>query len=83
MNGNEIKELPAEIGALVNLKELDLSHNCLASLPAEFSALRRLAELDISHNELTTLPAGIKSFQQICQVKHASASSWFVHATQC
>lgn len=69
LNGNDIRDLPTEIGALTNLKELDLSQNNLSSLPSEFTALRRLADIDISHNELTSLPAGMaKAFPQLCQV---------------
>ena len=48
--------VPAEIGALRNLKELNLSGRRLTSLPAEMSRLANLASLRLSQNKLSNLP---------------------------
>ncbi|MCH8807275.1 MAG: hypothetical protein IH986_14485 [Planctomycetes bacterium] len=57
--GLGLKTLPAEIGGLGALKELDLSGNQLTSLPAEIGGLGELQHLDLPKNELTSLPAEI------------------------
>jgi len=51
--------VPAAIGQLTSLKELDLSGNQLTSLPAEIGQLTSLRELHLRENELTSLPAEI------------------------
>ncbi len=45
-----IKELPAEIGKLTNLKGLDLSFNQLTSVPAELGQLKNLTGLNLAEN---------------------------------
>ena len=51
--------LPAEIGRLSALTELDLGGNQLTSLPAEIGQLTSLRELVLFENQLTSLPAAI------------------------
>jgi len=46
--------VPAEIGQLTSLTELDLSGNQLTSLPAEIGQLTSLKELDLGGNQLTS-----------------------------
>lgn len=55
---NEISSLPAEIGRLVNLKELNVDSNHLTSLPNQLCCLGHLQELSASNNNLLTLPQG-------------------------
>ncbi|MCK6538582.1 MAG: leucine-rich repeat domain-containing protein [Anaerolineales bacterium] len=49
--------LPAEIGALASLQDLDLRENQLTALPPEIGALASLQTLHLSDNQLTALPA--------------------------
>ena len=60
LNGNRLKgELPAELGSLLSLAELDLSNNQLSGeLPAELGSLLNLRLLDLADNQLSgELPA--------------------------
>ncbi|MDE3087813.1 MAG: leucine-rich repeat domain-containing protein, partial [Chloroflexota bacterium] len=56
LRGRGISELPNEIGDLVSLQALDLSHNQLTTLPKSISKLVSLHTLDLSNNQLTSLP---------------------------
>jgi leucine-rich repeat protein SHOC2 len=51
--------VPAEIGRLSALRELDLSYNQLTSLPAEIWQLTALQVLALNDNQLTSVPAEI------------------------
>ncbi len=51
--------LPAEIGQLEALRELDLTHNHLTNLPKEIGQLRSLTHLWLNNNHLTSLPKEI------------------------
>jgi leucine-rich repeat protein SHOC2 len=51
--------VPAEIGQLTALRELNLSVNQLTSLPAEIGQLTALRELYLNGNRLTSVPAVI------------------------
>ena len=51
--------MPAEVGRLSALKDLDLQHNQLTSLPAEIGQLTSLEVLDLHDNQLTSVPAEI------------------------
>jgi len=53
---SEIKSLPAEIGRLTNLTELDLSGNQLTSVPKELGQLTNLTRLWLYVNQLTSVP---------------------------
>ncbi len=52
---NRLKgELPAELGSLLNLQELDLTNNQLSGeIPAELGSLPNLQELNLSDNQLS------------------------------
>ncbi len=58
-NPNPLQTLPAEIGQLVNLTELDLSHNQLTAVPPEIGQLLNLTQLDLRGNQLTAVPSEI------------------------
>ena len=51
--------VPAEVGRLSALEELDLNDNQLTSLPAEIGQLTLLETLNLRGNQLTSLPAEI------------------------
>ena len=57
-----LKELPKEIGNLINLQELILSYNYLSDLPEEISKLENLENLYIGSNKLKEIPKYIYSF---------------------
>ncbi len=59
LGDNQLTALPAEIGNLTALKDLDLGDNQLTSLPLEIWNLTTLRSLDLSSNQLTSLPAEI------------------------
>jgi small GTP-binding protein len=60
-----IKSLPAKIGELSNLRELELSHNQLTSLPAEIGQLTNLTKLILTQNQLSSLPAEIEKLANL------------------
>jgi len=67
LSNQGLTELPAEIGNLTALKELNLGYdwnrpgerNQLTFLPPEIGRLTALHSLDLKHNSLTTLPREI------------------------
>jgi leucine-rich repeat protein SHOC2 len=52
-------EIPAEIGDLSHLTELDVSDNNLSHAPPEIGSLTNLTELNLAFNALSDLPAEI------------------------
>src|SRR5581483_11927800 len=61
----ELTSLPAEIGQLVQLKELYIISNQLQALPPEIGLLAQLEELYITDNQLQVLPAEIGQLVQL------------------
>ena len=59
LNDNKLTSVPAEIGQLTALRELNLNNNKLTSVPAEIGQLTSLTVLYINGNQLTSLPAEI------------------------
>jgi len=55
-NRNQLSILPAEIGNLKRLRDLNLSDNHLSSLPPEIGQLKLLERLFLSGNWLSSLP---------------------------
>ena len=63
LDGNQLTSVPAEIGQLTSLRELDLGSNQLTSVPAEIGQLTSLRELCLDGNQLTSLPAAIRELR--------------------
>jgi len=59
-SGNELTNLPAEIGNLMNLQNLYCSYNKLTSLPVEFGNLMNLQKLYYYGNEIEYIPPNIQ-----------------------
>ncbi len=59
LHQNGLKMLPASLGGLIALEELDLSQNDLAVLPEELGHLLRLEILHLQSNRLRSLPRTI------------------------
>jgi len=58
--GNRLRTLPAEIGKLADLVELDVSSNLLERLPeGGIGRLAKLGELYLQDNQLSALPADL------------------------
>ena len=68
LNGNRLKgELPAELGSLLSLAELDLSNNQLSGeIPAELGGLPSLRRLDLANNQLSgEIPAELGNISNL------------------
>ena len=59
LSGNQLSELPAEIGQLTQLQTLTLNDNRLIELPAEIGQLTNLREIHLDNNRLRELPTDI------------------------
>lgn len=69
LSGNEISELPTEIGNLTKLIEIDLSYNKITSLPESIGQLSNLLVLNINNNMLISLPDGIYNLENLESLK--------------
>jgi Leucine-rich repeat (LRR) protein len=66
LKGNALKELPADIGSLSELVELNLADNIdLGKLPPAIGSLRNLRKLDIRYCGLTELPQEIGNLKNL------------------
>lgn len=70
---NYLESLPAEIGALVHLRHLNLSQNKLSQLPDEIGLLSSLIELRCSYNRLKELPKTIGQLAEL-RVLHVDSN---------
>jgi Leucine-rich repeat (LRR) protein len=61
---NRLTYLSPEIGQLVNLRRLSLSHNQLTFLPPEIGQLSNLNELSLSYNQFTSFPLEIVQLER-------------------
>ncbi|XP_004867703.1 malignant fibrous histiocytoma-amplified sequence 1 isoform X1 [Heterocephalus glaber] len=72
LSHNHLPCLPAQLGALAHLEELDVSFNRLAHLPDSLSCLHRLRTLDVDHNQLTAFP---RQLLQLAALEELDVSS--------
>ena len=68
---NQLDQVPAEMGQLVYLYELDLSQNQLSWLPEEIGQMVSLETLSLQDNRLTRLPNAIAQLSQLRCLKLA------------
>lgn len=59
LSGNQIEEVPTEIGNLVKLRWLNLQSNKIKNIPAEIGNLIKLKEFHLEHNPIAEIPADI------------------------
>jgi internalin A len=64
-SGQGWTELPAWIGSLTHVTDLNLRANRLSRLPDWIGGLTRLAHLNVSENQLTQLPEAIGNFGEL------------------
>ncbi|XP_068562949.1 malignant fibrous histiocytoma-amplified sequence 1 homolog [Cebidichthys violaceus] len=62
---NKFSAVPRVVFELVQLVELDMSHNCLRSLSEGVGQLKALKKLCVSHNKIQTLPAQIGALRSL------------------
>ncbi len=63
--------VPTEMGALVHLLRLDLSHNRIRIIPNEFCLMKSLIWLDVSYNTLEHFPTNMGA---LCNISTLNAS---------
>ena len=73
---DQLTSLPAEIGQLVSLVELDLGGNQLTSLPSEIGQLTSLTQLNLYNNQLTSLPAEIGQLTSLTELHLEDNQLW-------
>ncbi len=71
LTGNEVEELPAELGRRPMLQKLMLAGNRLRALPPEMAQLHRLELLRIAANQLTELPAWLPALPRLTWLAYA------------
>ena len=68
VSGNHLEQLPAAMGCLVGLTELNCSNNQIAFLPPQMRYLNRLIILRASQNKLVFLPIELQSIRTIQEI---------------
>lgn len=63
--GNELAELPAAIGILTALRDLDLGRNHLHTVPPQLGDLTELLTLNLMCNKLSSLPPEIGQLRRL------------------
>jgi Leucine-rich repeat (LRR) protein len=74
-----IKSFPQSImesKSLLQIKKLDLSHNCITCIPSSLSTLVGLKELWLQHNPLTALPDSLHNIAnlELIDISHTLVS---------
>ena len=68
MGGNQIENVPLEVGQLRNLLSLNLSSNRITVLPRELDQLKSLESLLLHHNKLHFLPKSIIHLENLLEL---------------
>ena len=79
LDGNNLTELPAEIGDLKELSWLSVRNNQLVDLPTSIHKLNRLEKLKLDGNNFTELPAEIGDLKELKEL-HVSGNPLTVDA---
>jgi hypothetical protein len=80
LDGQNLTELPPQIGQLTSLEILSLSNNKLRKLPAEIGKLSKLRRLYIQENCLSELPA---EFARIESLQEVDLHEWLLKHPNC
>ena len=62
---SSLTSLPPDVGRLVALLQLTITHDSLTTVPEEISNLTKLKHLDVSYNKLNSLPASLYTLQSL------------------
>jgi hypothetical protein len=65
LSNRDIREVPGEIGQLIQLEHLDLSYNFIEKLPPEIGNLVNLKTLLLLKNEIRVIPAEIGNLRKL------------------
>lgn len=65
IQGNCIREIPIQIGFLINLEFLDLSKNRISTIPLSIFKLKRLKSLNLSENQINYLPSCVGDLEEL------------------
>lgn len=65
LRNKRLKQLPAEVLSMPNLRELDLRGNRIARLPDSIGSLTHLRRIDLSRNPLMALPASWSALEEL------------------
>ena len=75
--GYSFTKIPAEIGNMTNLEEINLADSGISSVPDEIGKLTNLKRLDLSRTKITKLPESIKNLKnlKLLNIKKTSISA--------
>ena len=82
LDNNKVTELPAEIGHLMELRELSACNNQLVGLPTSIQKLNKLKGLYLNDNKLAELPAEIGDLKELRKL-HVNSNPLNVDAIRC
>ncbi|XP_077987035.1 uncharacterized protein LOC144441353 [Glandiceps talaboti] len=65
MNGNQLRNIPQDIGKLTKLQELNIANTQITETPPELYKLKNLTSLDMSNNQLKCIPEDIGNLKKL------------------
>jgi Leucine-rich repeat (LRR) protein len=74
LDGNQLQEIPKEIGNLLLLERLDISNNQLSEIPDIWGALKKLYYLNISDNPIIEILEVLYEMDTITLIIHGKQS---------
>lgn len=72
LRGNGLTSLPAQLGDMASLEDLQVSSNALVELPASIGGCKALRRLIVNSNQLEALPAGLADCPKLARVNAAN-----------